>query len=283
MLLYFNPGHETAVINASPYYTPPANVLQMQRDLSFLPAWYGEAEDYVLVNDAANKDYAIQLEKHFKNLSQPILLNSIVTIPNEKISLWGISPQAIRFFSEINREYGTHLNIPAWKPEYTYFNSREAAKDCLVEIIKTLPEISKNLIPCFCKTLEDIEVIMSASKCPMLAKAPYSSSGRGLLWLSDKLSDKEKEFLRGILKKQGAVSLEAVLDKTADFSMQFMCDGKGDVRFEAYSLFETSQRGAYEGTFLYSQEKISALLTEKIPASLLENVKRAVLAVLKRK
>lgn len=281
-LFYFNPGHETAVVNASPYYMPPANVLQMQRDLSFLPAWYGEAHDYVFVPAGVDKDYSDFLRKYFKRLPQAISLAEIASIPNEELAFWGISPQAVYFFAEVNREYNLHLNIPAWKAEYTYLNSREAAKDCLVEIITKLPEISENLIPRFCKNIEEIEHTINATNRGLIAKAPYSSSGRGLLWLSG-LSDKEKEFLHGILKKQACVSLEMALDKDTDFSMQFMCDGKGNVRFEGYSLFETNQRGAYQGTFLYNQELISALLTEKIPVALLEAAKNTLLAVLKEK
>jgi len=49
MVHYFNPGHETAVLNASKYYQPSRMIAKMQEDLALLPVWYAELEDYVFV------------------------------------------------------------------------------------------------------------------------------------------------------------------------------------------------------------------------------------------
>jgi len=282
MLLYFNPGHEAAVINASPYYMPPANVLRMQRELAFLPAWYGNPEDYVLLNCVDDQCYVFFLKNHFSHLPQCILQETLAAVSDMEVSLWGISPQAIHFFSEINRKYGIQLNTPIWSNEYKYLNSRMAAKDCLVEIKNKMPEISDNIVPVFCRNIDEIEQVTRMAEQPMLAKAPYSSSGRGLLWLSD-LSVKEKEFLHGVLKKQKYVSLEPVLNKDTDFAMQFMCKENGDVEFEGYSLFETNEKGVYVGNYLYPQEKIINLLAGKISLTLLETAKYTVLLALKEK
>ena len=48
---YFNPGHETAVLLGTPNYTPPCNVRIMTKDLSFLPAWYAQPGDLVLLDN----------------------------------------------------------------------------------------------------------------------------------------------------------------------------------------------------------------------------------------
>ena len=44
---FFNPGHETAILQGSENYTPPANVQRMIRELSYLPVWYADPEDFV--------------------------------------------------------------------------------------------------------------------------------------------------------------------------------------------------------------------------------------------
>lgn len=262
---------------------PPANVLQMQRDLSFLPAWYGLPGDFVFINEEqANDGYCNYLKKQFSALPQPVTPNTISTIPDAEICLWGITPQAIHFFDEVNRIDGLQLKIPAWHDEYVYLNGRQAAKDCLQHLIKVILEIDENLLPRFCKTMDEVEAINKTSKQPMLAKAPYSSSGRGVVWLNNSfLSTKEKEIVHGILKKQHSISLECVLNKKLDFAMQFMCDGRGDARFEGYSLFETTEKGTYAGNFLCRQEKMADLLTKHIPSSLLENVKTQLITLLK--
>ena len=71
-LHYFNPGSETAVLNASPYYTPAANQIKMQRDLSFLPAWYaGSPKDYVWIEDNLTGEFISSI-KSFSHLPQTI-------------------------------------------------------------------------------------------------------------------------------------------------------------------------------------------------------------------
>ncbi len=282
MIHYFNPGHETAVNNASPYYMSPANVLQMQYDLSFLPAWYGNTRDFVFVDIKTDLVYIHFLKQLFPDLPSPVTLNTISAQPYEEICIWGISPQSIHFFTEINQKQYTQFKLPDWKAEYNYLNSRKAARDCLNELIKKIPEIQNSLIPCFCNNIKQIEEILEINKSPVLAKAPYSSSGRGLVWIKE-WTKKEKELLTGILKKQGSVSLEPVLDKLTDFSMQFMCDGKGTISFEGYSLFETNNKGAYQGNYLYSQETITNLLIEHVSLTLLEKIKDHLLNILKEK
>ena len=285
MIHYFNPGHEMAVLNKSPYYMPPANVLRMQHDLSYLPAWYASTDEFVFINeeqaDEVNAFIDVQ-NRLFVDLPQIITHNNIATVADSEICLWGIAPQAIHLFETINQDCDMRLKIPAWHDEYLYLTGRLTAKNCLESLIQHIPAISADLLPHFCDNLDEVEEIIKKSKYPMLAKAPYSSSGKGIIWLTDSFLDiKEKELLSGIIKKQRSISLEFVLNKKLDFSMQFLCDGRGEARFEGLSLFETNTKGAYSGNFLYSQEKITNLLTEKISSTLLDNVKTELLSILK--
>ncbi|WP_203583456.1 hypothetical protein [Paludibacter sp. 221] len=284
MIHYFNPGHETAVSNGSIYYMPPANVARMQKDLSFLPAWYAQTGDYVLIDNSVNSAACLQyLKETFPGLPQAITTESLNHLSGQEVTLWGISPQAIHFFTELKDKHSLDVEIPSWKNDYVYLNSREAAKDCLEKVIEEIPEISKNLIPCFCKSLHEVEDAVNISY-PALIKAPYSSSGRGLLWLSAPvINNKEKEIVHGFLKKQEQVSVERALHKVSDFSMQFLCDGKGSISFEGYSFFETSSKGAYSGNYLYSQDKIIDLISTKISPALLEKVKSSLINILKEK
>ena len=64
-LHYFNPGHEAAILSASPYYMPPANVALMQKELAYLPAWGANPDDYILLPDS--QDFSF-----FKRINQVI-------------------------------------------------------------------------------------------------------------------------------------------------------------------------------------------------------------------
>jgi len=284
MIHYFNPGHETAVLNASPYYMAPANVAVMQSDLAYLPAWYAHSGDSVLVVNEAVKDYQRYLSNQLNNLPNAILKNDLKYYKNVEVAFWGISPQAIHIFREINNEYNLDLRLPPWKEEYLYLNSRQASRNCLEELQAVIPEVSQDIIPSVCTTLDEIECAVNESCTPLLAKAPYSSSGRGLLWLPvDGLTQTERQILHGILKKQGAVMIEAVLDKRMDFAMEFMSDGTGNIIFEGYSLFETNNKGAYNGNYLYCQTDIENQLKKMIEPELLDRVKMHLTQVLSTK
>lgn len=278
MIHYFNPGHETAVFNASPYYLPSETVLKMQDDLSFLPAWYAEKGDAVLLPEIKDPGYFKFLENSFPGLPYPSLADNLSERSRDKVSCWGISPRAIHYFETLNEKFGLQLQVPLWKEEYTYLNSRKFARDVLAALQKTINGIPDRLIPFFCDDIDEIEKLLTSSDAPLLAKSLYSSSGRGLLWLSGKLKAKEREVLRGMLRKQKEVAIEYVLDKQLDFSMQFSSDGK-EISFEGYSLFETTPKGAYTSTYLYSQGKIVETLTGKIPLEALENIKQQLILI----
>jgi hypothetical protein len=280
---YFNPGHETAVSNASPYYMPPTNVAAMQRELSFLPAWYAGRGDRILTDNSADQYYSYLSDK-LPSLPKPISLDELHAHKDAEISLWGISPQAIHYFNTLNREYGLDLNIPGWHNQYTSLNSRQMARECLLELISSIPQLSQAIIPQFYTELEDIGPIVNNSPCRLLAKAPYSSSGRGLLWLPPTgLTRTENQILHGILKKQGSVSIEKVLDKQMDFAMEFMADGKGKIEFAGYSLFYTNVKGGYEANYTGSQESIEKRLTEKVHITLIDHVKDKLIRILSDK
>ncbi len=278
MLHYFNPGHETAVLNASPYYTPAANQVKMQQDLAFLPAWYaGSPDDFVWIDDDLPTDFTSSIST-LTCLAKTVEKNDI---PDKKhllsgveVSPWGISPQILNLFKILSSRYELNLQLPQWKNEYTGLCSRQTAKKGLEFIIKNQPEISANIIPQFFTTIEDVENSVRSSQVELLAKAPYSSSGRGLLWLPPgKLHQSEKQIISGILKRQSFISLEKVLDKRVDFAMLFYSDGCGKIEFTGFSLFETNKKGVYDKNIVASQNEIQNKLSVLIDISLLEKVK----------
>jgi hypothetical protein len=267
MIHYFNPGHETAVLNASKYYQPPGMVAKMQEDLALLPVWYASPGDFVLVGNKLKN----LLEFHLEGLSQK---QSIV-------EPWGISPQSIHYFETLNKQYGLQLQIPEWKDEYRFLGSRFAAQKALAALIEAIPEIDKDILPQFYSDLEDIEKTIESARSRLLLKSPHSSSGRGLLWLPPgKLAQSEKQIISGMLKKQSQVSLEKALDKQLDFSMHFEVSREKETRFIGYSVFQTNARGAYESSSLAGQETLEKQITDLTGKYLLQKVRETLTGIL---
>ena len=285
MLHYFNPGHETAVLNASPYYTPAANQVKMQQDLAFLPAWYAcSSTDFVWIESDLPTDFITSIEP-LPHLAKAVSINNILDkkhlLSGVEALPWGISPQSVKFFENLNNKYELNLQLPPWKDEYAELCSRQTAKKGLEFIIENLAEISNNIVPQFFTTIEDIENKVALSQVKLLAKAPYSSSGKGLLWLPPgKLHRSEKQIISGILKKQPFISIEKVLDKRIDFAMLFHSDGLGEVDFTGLSLFKTTSKGIYDKNIVASQNEIQNKLKAFIDITLLEKVKNTLILFL---
>ncbi len=282
MLHFFNPGHETAILNASPYYIAPENVLKMQHDLAYLPAWYGEPHDWVWVKDDFPFSFYDELILHFPEIPKPVNEKSTIFHKQQKLTCWGITPQALHYFEKPNQQHDLNLKIPEWREEFKTLTSRMSAKECLETLCNAIPEVSHLLVPKVFTTMDMIERYVLRQRRALLVKAPYSSSGRGLLWLRNGLGNKERDVLRGILKKQPFVTVEPIVQKEYDFSMQFFSDEDGTICFIGYSIFKTNEKGAYEKSFLHSQKEIEKFLVTFIPLPLLEKVKRELLLFLQK-
>lgn len=255
----------------------------MQWDLGYLPAWYAKPKDYVYMKEESIGVYINFLKSTFPTLPQPVTNDSLSKIPLSELCCWGVSPHAIHVFETLNAKYGAHLTLPVWHNQFHYLTNRKIAGDIVALLSESIPDISFSLIPQYINSMEDSEKIIAHSPVPLLIKSPYSSSGRGLLWLRNGLGSKERELLRGMFKKQKLISIEPILNKKMDFSMQFMTDGKGGIHFEGLSIFYTNEKGAYLGSLIESQEKILTRITEWIPEHLLISVKTALIQILEKK
>jgi len=286
MLHYFNPGSEEAVLNASPYYTLPANPAKMQQDLAYLPAWYAKENDLVLCESPLDNeylDYIKCLSKIPENIIKEELFQKQNLLKGEDVSLWGLSPQSIHLFEQLSKKHDLSLDIPTWNDEYRSLISRNSASKCLSVLLDKNPELSQDLLPEFFSEINLIENKLSEKNYPMLIKTPYSSSGRGLLWVQHPMDRSSQQILQGMLKKQTQVSLEKALDKQVDFAMLFQLNPDENVDFRGYSLFQTDNKGNYKGNFVGSQEKIKAVLFESIDESLFEKVKKQLIDYFSRK
>jgi hypothetical protein len=286
MIHYFNPGHETAVLNGSKFYQPGAKVRKMQEDLALLPAWYAAPDDYVLLPDgtlvAAEKVCHCGLDGRLVESRNPerSRRGSRETSP-EAVDLWGISPQSIYFVEKLSQSSELAVKIPEWKTEYPFLGSRFASRKVLLQLTDTVPEIEKNILPQFFSDIDTVENHVSKSNEKQLVKSPYSSSGRGLVWLPPgKLARSERQIISGMLRKQSQVSIEKALDKRLDFSMHFEINAADETKFIGYSVFQTNSKGAYEKSLLANQTVLEQQITEFVDKELLHKVRNVLTGIL---
>lgn len=281
----FNPGYEAGIAIGYAGYTPSANVQRMRRELALLPLCYGEPEDYVLVEGNIDQAFLSSVAEHISTLPSVLSLqkiSSLDSLPSGiKATPWGLSPQSVRFFETIQHRSGRSIVIPQWKNEYTELIGRRTSAVCLDRIRSLMPDYSFPSTPLFCRTVEEIDDYISKHHTPFIIKTPYSSSGRGLLWINlNTLSEKEKQWIRGALGKQQEVSIEHALPKTKDFAMEFLLNDQGKAMYKGLSLFETLDTGAYAGNILQPQHVIENTLTERVGTDLFYEVKDKVGTIL---
>jgi len=273
MIHYFNPGHETAVLNASKYYHPPAHVTKMQTDLTFLPAWYASEGDFIFMETALSDEFIHSLQPlnfQIKSVTPGDFSVNREMLQHSEVDLWGISPQSVHFFEKLGEYWNLSLAIPQWREEFRFLGSRFASLKVLAELLNRIPEIEREILPIFFSDIDEIEKEVSQRHELLLVKSPYSSSGRGLIWLpTGKLAQSERQIISGMLKKQKQVSIEKALDKCMDFSMHFEITKQGDTQFMGYSVFQTNAKGAYEKSRLAGQAYLEKQITDLIDAGLL--------------
>ena len=283
ILHYFNPGHENAILNPQPSYTPPAAISDIMRELSAIPAWYAHPEDLVLVDNNFDQSYHQQFIEHGFKIPNTLKNKNLKELYKPKVCMWGIAPRDIRLFERINNELRIEAELPRWNEEIVHNSSRFYAAEVLNELKNTSELFDHLSIPFFISNLEDIDKCQQNSLTKLLAKSPYSSSGRGLLWIPPTgITRTERQILQGMLNKQKKISLEPVYDKIVDFAMEFMSNGKGKVTFEGFSLFSTTDKGSYIGNILTDQVAIVEKLTHYIENDLLVSSKEKLINILSR-
>jgi hypothetical protein len=278
----FNPGHEAAVMNGSPFYVPPANVRLMQRELAFLPAFYAQNADFVIVDE--NFDFAFyeNLKENLPHLPQPISFSckdakdnlcNFARPKSLEAFMWGVSPAAIHFFEKIKAENAMNLQIPQWKCEFRNLTSRQTASECLIYLKNKISQISV-AVPTFVNSMQDAENMISNADGILIAKSPFSSSGRGILHINPQdFNRATRQILQGMFNKQSCISLEKFLHKTLDFAMEFRCEEGKNVTFAGYSLFQTDEKGGYTGNMLDSQKNIEKQLMRYIDLQLIIKIR----------
>lgn len=267
----FNPDCEMAIANGSPYYMPSASILKMIGDLSYLPAYFAEKEDYILISEKPDTRF---LDEKLQNIGlqcKTVTMDETPNLPLSGVAPWGWSPRICHLLK----------NIPgcrSWNPNDKELYSRRKALECLLALQDKNIDIEKDITPSICHSIAEIAELVGEGH--YIAKAPWSSSGRGLLSLSGQPTVKEKEWLHGILRKQKYITIEKRLDKIHDFALEFYIRENREIDFWGYSSFTTGTGGEYQGNFVGEQQQIEHNLVGYIGNNALNLLKSQIIETL---
>jgi hypothetical protein len=277
-LYFFNPGHELDILGGKSHYTPPYTIQKMAVDLEMLPVWYGGGGSFTLVRNVKASQFVAAQPKCFRaRLSSPMILSLMMKelfrcikqnippkLPPLTARIWGLSPRSIDLLLDFKRN-GMNIDVPEWNDVYAELTKRQTGALCLTRLEEIFPVELGIKVPEFFSDIEGVQSYVAKNKPPYVIKLPLSSSGRGLYWLNDSTIDaRANTWIAGALKRQGAIGIEPALNKVLDFAAEFYSDGKGNVRYEGLSIFETQEKGQFVGCMLNTQEALLQRLNEYI-------------------
>ena len=269
-IYYFNPENDMALANFTPYYKAPAEIVRMADELAALPAWYAPEVSVVKVKREADIPCWERLCKGEMPFPQVVWTTrwlSSVYVP------WGWSPALVHTLLQAGVGSG-FLPSGGALGEWRRLSGRVCASEVLRSFADEKGVCGESRV---CRTLEEVRKAWDGwGRCVL--KAPWSGSGRGLVFLPCGVWPASAEgWAARILRTQGALMAEPIYDKVCDFAMEFCAGGEGKVSFAGYSLFETDAFGNYKGNLLASDAEIERRLVGYVPLETLHDVRRHLL------
>lgn len=261
MIRIYNPSHD--MVLAEPRrasFTPHKLIQKFEKDLSLLPLWYCEPGDKIISSQVYDAEFERDIQQLLSVSLSDVLVSGGGKFKFSELSPWGINEAVVRSLTEFS------------------------AND--LEVVETVRELShrRTTIPFLTEMqncglfrfgslpveLRSIEDVFNGSSEQVVVKVPYSSSGRGVMFVQRNLADNHpfRKRVQSALDQMGSVIVEQMFDKVLDFAVEFELRGDKYV-FAGYSVFETSN-GAYTGNFLGANDVLRSKLLEFVGADELD-------------
>jgi len=280
----FNPEHDIALASGLSNFTAPHAGRQLRHDLGFLPAIWAKEDDRIMVDDPEQAERSWQKltyrTKTLLGIPSLVGVNSrftptkrgVYSGQNPEVEPWGwnsaLREHLIRLgVSEISLPSSDYLQM------VRNLSHRHTAATLLpkLRVEGTVGEMFE------CQQPEEVEALLTKYG-QLVMKAPWSSSGRGLRFLSVERTPFEQQagWFRNVVKAQGCVMVEPYYNKVKDFGMEFQADGKGHITYLGLSLFHT-ENGAYTGNILATESVKREMISRYLSMELLDSVREMII------
>lgn len=278
ILHIFNPEHDYALAVGNASYTPPSSVIKLKKRFSLLPALYAGSGDYILLDPDIPIKALHSLEYYEIAEAKGLKIIYPDQIPYIKnidcVSPWGWNHHISRKLAG----YGINKNLLLDAKHIDFIRNLSHRRTALV----FRKELYKNLsLPQSFSTGKEIfnedEVGGYVKDYPYsYFKAPWSSSGRGVVSSLHVNENQLKEWAHGIIRRQGSLIAEPGWHKKLDFASEWMIR-KHEAQFLGLSVFKTSDRGKYHGNIRATQHELLRIVEAESSFSfdIIESQKKA--------
>ena len=273
---FFNPDHDIALaLNQRRFATLHVG-RQMRSDLGYIPALWAEDGDVVVVEDI---DAAELLYKRHKLSSRARVefvtteqLENTVSGDGYRFAPWGWNKSIRSTFLDAKIPK-TMLPSEQQLDSIRMLSNRALA----VKLLSSMKGMQGVIgLSAVCNSSEEVEEALKLHK-DIVVKAPWSSSGRGVRYISidDGPNENVQKWINNTLEKQGSIIVEKKCRKIQDFAMEFQAKTDGKVVYDGLSLF-TTKNGAYTGNILLPEDEKEEYLHRYFSPTLLDEVKKQI-------
>ncbi len=259
-IYWFNSSNDLALASNNIRFTPHKIIQKLENDLSVLPFVFASENDIVLVDSIPDNAYYTRMQN--MGFVLPIFISKSDFFDKKlytqysinAIKPWGWSKNVYTFFRDVlpltSEAFKQSLRYQ-WNDKLRDLSCRTTAKDVLKDVL-TKPNnyVSNVAIAGIITKIEEIDQLLVTNRQWVL-KAPWSSSGRGILVINTNLFNAaNKVWINHILKEQGFIMVEPWFSKKKDFSFLYAVVSNS-IRLLCLSNFETGDKGQYLGSFIH--------------------------------
>jgi hypothetical protein len=270
-LFLFNPENDIALGMGLQRITPPRQAALLHRAGAMLPAWLGDAGDFVFVEQAdleAAQRWRVSIAERY-GIQLPIPISEITAGNALFPEPFGWSYDTIAQFERMGVASQLLAAQRARMEQHRLLSHRRSALHLLQSLQQQGVELHQSL-PVEANSMTAVEQAVGEFSEAYI-KSPWSSSGRGVFPVSIATLAISADRIQGIINRQGSVMIEPQLPKLQDFAMLFK-----DGEFEGYSLFFNSTATNYGGNFVASDERILEQLSQWVAPAKVEALRKAV-------
>jgi hypothetical protein len=282
----FNPEHDIALASGLANFTAPHAGRQLRHDLGFLPAIWAQPGDIVVADDPelaqrswhriAHRLNTLTDTRHFDASAVTFVPWKMIAAEgsDNTIEPWGWN-SALCAMLKRQGVGESQLPSPTELQTIRHLSHRRTAATLLPKLRKegTVGETFE------CTTQEEVDRLLNKYG-HLVLKAPWSSSGRGIRYLSmHDAQDSTQNWLRNVMSLQGSVMVEPYYNKVKDFGMEFYSDGAGSISYLGLSLFHT-ENGAYTGNVLATESVKKELIGQYVAPTLLDSIRHEICQML---
>lgn len=260
----FNPDTDYALASNREYYTPPISVVKLRRENALLPSLYADSEDVILLLDDSVSNigslryFEVCVKKNINILTLDNAAKQKEQFREYKFKPWGWNKNIRRILIDT---FGDIKFLPDYKDieNIRELSHRRTTIPFLKHFIDSMDyeiEIPQEI------TNIDNAMKLYKSKKDIFFKAPWSSSGRGIIRTDDLEEKHVFPWLKGIIRRQGSVIAEKAYHKSLDFATEWECK-ECESNFIGLSIFNASRRGKYHYNLNKSQNELLKIIKDK--------------------